>query len=207
VPERRKPGQAVPSPGPLGGQPAGPPPAPPPDAPFADSWERAIDAALQGDDQRGLLLPLVYARRHNDARLARALLEFAREHAETLDDPDAALGVLELADAALSGRVDKTLCQTLAGNLLDEAYAQVHEDKRLDRFFGVQCASSAARLASRVQEPESLGDAVEVIRAAEAMTRTSVPPGDSSARSRAGEAAVRVRRRASERIRRVLDAD
>ncbi|MGD8861152.1 MAG: hypothetical protein PVI30_14185 [Myxococcales bacterium] len=195
MPERRKPGQAV------------PPPGPPPDAPFADSWRRAIDAALQGDDQSGLLLPLVYARRNNDARLARALLEFAREHAESIDEPDAALGVLELADAALAGRVDKTLCQALAGNLLDEAYARVHEDKRLDRFFGVQCASSAARLASRVQDPESLQDAIEVVRAAVAMTRSRVPAADAAARTRAGDAVVRVRRRASERIRRALDAD
>ncbi len=137
--------------------------------PFDEAYRRLVSRAQAGGAQSETWLPLVYARRSNDRRLARALLAFARERTAPLEGVDAARSVLELADAALDGQLDRDLCSRLAHNLLDEAYARVSEDKRIDRFFGEKCVSSAARLASRVEDPVSLRDAIEVIRSAVAM--------------------------------------
>jgi len=145
---------------------------------FADAYQDVLSDMLGQAGSRNLL-PLVYALRHNDIQLARALLGFARERALTVADADAALAVLELAEGALSGQVQKDVCARVASNLLDEAYEQLLADRRFDRYFSAICASSAARLAMHVQEPASLDDATEVIRAAASLARMSSPKTDS----------------------------
>ena len=124
------------------------------------------------DCERGdWLIPLVYAAGSNDERLARALLRFARDRTEAVGNSDEAMAVLEVADATLAGDIDKDVCTSIARNLLDEAYRQLAEDSRFDHYFSCMCASSAASLAARVDDPSSMPIAVDVVRSAVALAR------------------------------------
>jgi hypothetical protein len=141
-------------------------------------YEREALRALGGVRQDETLRSLLEGLRRNDDRLVRALLGFARERALEVRDVEAALAVLELADAALRGKVRKDVCARVAANLLDEACDELLRDQRFDRYFISRCASSAARLATRAGEPDSLRDVTEVIRAATALARVARPPSD-----------------------------
>jgi hypothetical protein len=116
-------------------------------------------------------VPLVYAAGANDARLARALLRFAHEVALQLPDSDAALAVLEVAESTLEGRVGPDLCVHIAENLINEAYERFTVDRRFDGYFFCRCAAAVARLAARVESPDSAQDAVETIHSAVAALR------------------------------------
>lgn len=180
-----------------------------PGEPWSTAYEQAIAQLFERSARGDEVLPLLYAQRGNDARLARALLEFARLHARPRPDADADAveAVLELADAALCGNVDKDLCAKVAENLLEEAFERLLADQRFDRYFNCQCASAAARLAAKVSEPDSLRDAVGVIRAAAALARLdSQPPGPLPARAEADRVAAAVHRDAIDRLRSVFDA-
>ena len=69
-------------------------------------------------------------------------------------------------------------------------------DRRFDQYFSCHCIGSAARLVATVTQPESLRDAVEVVRSAIDLARQIEPGNDGS----------EVRRPAASRIRANLGA-
>jgi len=159
---------------------------------YASSFESAWQRWPHGD----WLVPLVYAARENDDRLARALLAFARERASSTPDEDAALAVLEVAEATLAGHIEKDVCKRVADNLRVEAFETALRDQRFDRYFGAHCISAAARLAANVHDPRSAKDAVEVIQAAVRQSVACSSPNDADA----------VRHQAATRIRGAIPA-
>jgi hypothetical protein len=149
---------------------------------WMQAYEAGFDQAFANLDRGDLLIPLVYAARANDGRLTRALLRFAYDLALRLRDTEAALAVLEIAEATLEGRFDKDVCARIAENLIDEAYARVALDRHFDHYFFCHCAAAIARLSSHVQSSDSARDAIEAIQSAAAALRVHSPDSDNEVR-------------------------
>ncbi|HEX7480521.1 MAG TPA: hypothetical protein VF331_22165 [Polyangiales bacterium] len=147
---------------------------------WMQAYEAGFDQAFANLDRGDLLIPLVYAARANDGRLTRALVRFAYELSLRFTDVEAALAVLEVADATLAGRFDKDVCARIASNLIDEAYERFARDRQFDHYFFCHCAAAIARLSAHVESGESARDAIEAIQSAAAAMRvhTDDPDGE-----------------------------
>lgn len=149
--------------------------------------EEALNSCYHGDH----LISLLYARRSNDERLARALLGFARDRTDESSRTDEAKAVLEVAESTLDGTIGKDVCSTIADNFMDDAYDRFLSDKRFDQYFSCHCIGSAARLVATVTQPESVRDAVEVVRSAISVARLTAPGDDGSEVRRAAASRIR----------------
>ncbi len=149
---------------------------------WMQAYEASFDEAFSNLDQGDLLIPLIYAARANDGRLTRALLRFASELALRMTDTDAALAVLEVAEATLYGRFDKDVCARIAQNLVDEAYDRFAQEHHFDQYFFCHCAAAIARLSAHVESDDSARDAIEAVQSAAAAMRVHNPDSDHEVR-------------------------